>query len=155
MQARVKSAVTLSLDRNFMRRGSPMKPLTLKLPKGAVQRGRLYRDHGVNYGLGDVLEVELATGFTIDLGWCKDKPETPFRLVVYREYFGDHSVDYYVATPDDAAQAVEFLAERYSSLITYSSCSESELSYAPRESIFDGRKSIAACSNNNYFNISV
>jgi len=155
MQARVKSTVILSLDRNFMRRGSPMKPLTLKLPKGAVQRGRLYRDPGVNYGLGDVLEVELPTGFTIDLGWCKDKPETPFRLVVYREYFGDHSVDYYVATPDAAAQAVEFLAERFSSSITYSSCSESKSSYAPRDSIFDGRKSIAACSNHSYFDIAV
>jgi len=138
-----------------MRRGSPMKPLTLKLPKGAVQRGRLYREPGVNYGLGDVLEVELPTGFTIDLGWCKDKPETPFRLVVYREYFGDHSVDYYVATPDAAAQAVEFLAERFSSSITYFSCSESKSSYAPRDSIFDGRKLIAPCSNHSYFDIAV
>ncbi len=132
-----------------------MRPLTLNLPKGAVQRGRLYREPGVNYGLGDVLEVELPTGFTIDLGWCKDNPEAPFRLVVYREYFGDHIVDYYVATPDEAAQAVEVLADRYSSLITYSSFSESKTSYAPRESIFEGRRSIAACSDSTYFNTPV
>ncbi len=126
-----------------------MKTLTLKLPLGAVQRGHLYRDSGVNYGSGDVLEVELPTGFMIDLGWYPRKPETPFRVVVYREYFGDHFVDFYVATPDAAAQAVEFLAERFSSSITCFSCSESKSSYAPRDSIF------AACSNHNYFDIAV
>ena len=61
--------VTRSLDESFMKRGWLMKTLTLKLPEGAVQRGRLYRDPAVKYGLGDVLEVELASGFTIDLGW--------------------------------------------------------------------------------------
>ena len=136
-----------------MRGGSPMKPLTLKLPKGAVQRGRLYRDPAVKYGLGDVLEVELPTGFTIDLGWCKDKPETPFRVVVYREYFGDRFVDYYVATPDEAVQAIESLAERYSAAITYSACSESKTSYSRRDAVFDGTKSIAACTNNSYFSL--
>lgn len=136
-----------------MKKGWLMKTLTLKLPKGATQRGRLYRDPVAKYGLGDVLEVELRTGFTIDLGWCKDKPETPFRVVVYSEYFGDRSVDYYVATPDEAAQAIESLAERYSAAISYPACSESKTSYTQRDAVFDGSKSRVVCTNDRYFSL--
>jgi hypothetical protein len=132
-----------------------MKTLTLKLPLGAVQRGHLYRDSGVNYGSGDVLEVELPTGFMIDLGWNPRKPETPFRVVVYREYFGDHFVDFYVGTAEEAANAIETIASRLCANIAFFSCSASESSYVRKESMFLGSRIAVACSDQQYFTVPV
>lgn len=89
-----------------------MKPLALDLPHGAVQRGTLYGDPTVHYGLGDVLEVELPTGYTIDVGWDENNPRDPFRIVVYREYFGDRFVDFRVGSVDQVASEVESIARQ-------------------------------------------
>jgi len=127
-----------------------MQILTLELPKGAVQRGILYRDPSVKYGSGDVLEVELPTGFMIDLGWNPRKPETPFRVVVYREYFGDHFRDFYVGTAEEAANAIERIASKLCANIAFSSCSASESSYVRNESMFSGSRIAASCSESSY-----
>jgi hypothetical protein len=102
-----------------------MKKLTLKLPEGAIQRGCLYTDSSIVYGLGDVLEVKLSNGYTVDLSWREDSPDTPFRVVVYREYFGDQVAEIEVATPLEAAEAVERFSETFTRKIAYHSCSES------------------------------
>jgi hypothetical protein len=93
-----------------------MKTVTLDLPDGAVQRGHLYCDADAHYGLGDVLEVELPTGLTIDVGWDEDQAEEPFRIVVYREYFGDRFIDFRVQKIDQVATEVQRLALKYSVL---------------------------------------
>jgi hypothetical protein len=84
------------------------------LPPGAVVRGFLYADPDHVYGLGDVMEIELPTGWTIDVGWDEDIPEEPFRIVVYREYFGDRVVDFRVRDIDRIVSEVQRLAADYS-----------------------------------------
>jgi hypothetical protein len=84
------------------------------LPAGAQVRGLLYDDPAHVYGLGDVLEVELPTGFTIDVGWIADSPTERFRVVVYREYFGDRTVDFRVQEVSDVVKEVKRLAQHYS-----------------------------------------
>jgi hypothetical protein len=91
-----------------------MKTVTFSnLPTGAIVRGELYDDPSHSYGLGDVLEIELPTGHTIDVGWDEDCPRDPFRIVVYREYFGDRVVDFRVREVDDVVREVEQLAKQY------------------------------------------
>lgn len=92
------------------------------LPPGAQVRGSLYLDPSMEYGSGDVLEVELPTGFTIDVGWDEGVPEAPFRIVVYREYFGDRFVDFFVQDVDDVEYEVRRLARELSRPFTVSSC---------------------------------
>jgi hypothetical protein len=148
-----------------------VKTLMLNLPPGSVQRGRIYRDSGVKYGLGDVLEVELSSGYTIDLGWDENDRDKPFRVVVYREYFGDRCVDFSVATVDEAVEAVESLALRLSEPIVYSSRSSSCSHYASwndtlkgsglavasslerYDSLFDGSKTEVANSQDSYYSL--
>src|SRR5262245_29409624 len=98
------STGTRSRGRNCDEKGPEMKTVDLgSLPPGTQVRGVLYDDPAHVYGLGDVLEVELPTGLTIDVGWDEDCPEGPFRLTIYREYFGDHFLDLHVR---DIAQVV-------------------------------------------------
>jgi hypothetical protein len=84
------------------------------LPPGTQVRGVLYDDPAHVYGLGDVLEVELPTGLTIDVGWDEDSTEGRFRLAVYREYFGDRFVDFHVRNVDDVVTEVQRLAAEWS-----------------------------------------
>jgi hypothetical protein len=92
-----------------------MKTVDLgRLPPGTQVRGVLYEDPAHVYGLGDVLEVELPTGLTIDVGWDEDSPEAPFRLTVYREYFGDHSIDFHVRDIAHVVTEVQRLAAEFS-----------------------------------------
>ncbi len=84
------------------------------LPHGAEVRGTLYDDPHYEYGLGDVLEVELPSGRMVDVSWSNDHPDKPFRIVVYQDYFDDHLVDYRVANASEVAQHVKLLAAEYS-----------------------------------------
>ena len=93
-----------------------MLPIPLNLPDGCTVRGRLY-SREFRYELGDVLEVELPTGLVVDLGWDENGPH-PFRIVVYRDWFGNHFWDQRAATPKDAALAVEQAARAFGDLIT-------------------------------------
>jgi hypothetical protein len=83
------------------------------LPPGTEVRGVLYDDPNHVYGLGDVLEIELKTGYTIDVGWDDGSEDGPFRIVVYREYFGDRCVDRRVPAINDVVIAVSELARHY------------------------------------------
>jgi hypothetical protein len=95
------------------------------LPEGSEVRGILYDDPGMRYGSGDVLEVELPTGFTIDVGWDEETPDSPFRIVVYREYFGDRLADFNLRDVSDVAMQVQGLAYRYTTAIpVQSSCAD-------------------------------
>ncbi|MGP0069679.1 MAG: hypothetical protein ACLQGP_39515 [Isosphaeraceae bacterium] len=92
-----------------------MKTLSLSnLPAGSQVRGVLYEDPSLVYESGDVLEIELPTGLTIDVGWDAELQGGPFRVVVYREYFGDHFVDFPVRDIHDVVIEVQRLAELYS-----------------------------------------
>ncbi len=103
-----------------------MKTVSLgNLPPGAQVRGVLYDDPAHVYGLGDVLEIELPTGVTIDVGWDGSSKDKPFRIVVYRDYFGDRFVDYDVRDIDDVVIEVQRLAIEYSGPIAVNTCSRS------------------------------
>ena len=103
------------------------------LPPGAVVRGFLYADPDHVYGLGDVMEIELPTGWTIDVGWDEDTPDEPFRIVVYREYFGDRVVDFRVRDLDGIVSEVQRLAADYSHSIVATGCSAMSASSRPPE----------------------
>ena len=108
------------------------------LPTGVHVRGNLYNDHSMIYLSGDVLEIELPTGFTIDVGWDADSPDTPFRIVVYREYFGDHFVDFSVKNIDDVTNEIYSLVKAYTQPYSiFSSCAASEPRDRKREVSFD------------------
>jgi hypothetical protein len=83
--------------------------------------------------LGDVLEVELPTGLTIDIGWDEDSPEAPFRLTVSREYFGDHFADFHVRDLDQVGREVQRLAAELSGPGVVATGSETESSMPPRQ----------------------
>lgn len=100
-----------------------MKTIKLdKLPPGAKVRGTLYDDSSMEYDSGDVLEVELSNGITIDVGWDKDEPEAPFRIVVYRESFGDRFVDFRARDTQEVQKQVQRLAEENSAASAAPSC---------------------------------
>ena len=102
-----------------------MKTVRLNnLPAGSDVRGGLIDDPEHEYELGDVLEVKLPTGFTIDVGWDEDFPEKPFRIVVYREYFGDRIVDFRVREVADVVREVELLAHQHSQQCVATACSQ-------------------------------
>jgi hypothetical protein len=104
-----------SHGKNSRKEGRKMTTVELSnLPPGAVVRGFLYTDPDHVYGLGDVMEIELPTGWTIDVGWDEDIPDEPFRIVVYREYFGDRGGDFRVRDVDRIVSEVERLAADYS-----------------------------------------
>lgn len=101
------------------------------LPTGTQVRGVLYDDPAHVYGLGDVLEVELPTGLTIDVGWDEDSPDGPFRLTVYRESFGDHFVEFHVRDPGQVVIEVQRLAAELSGPGVVPAGSETESSLPP------------------------
>ncbi len=86
----------------------------IDFPANTQVRGFLYEDPGHEYLLGDVLEIELSSGWIIDVGWNKDYPDRPFRIAVYREYFGDRIVDFRVREIDDVVKETQRLALEYS-----------------------------------------
>lgn len=90
-----------------------MNALLDHLPAGSTIRGEIYDDPDVEYHSGDVMEIELDNGLMIDVGWDADFPETPFRIVVYREYFGDRLVDLRVRGSHQAIEEVHRLAWEY------------------------------------------
>lgn len=82
----------------------------LGLPEGSIVRGHLYADASEQYGLGDVLEVELPNGLHVDLGWDESETTYPFGITVWREYFGDWLLRISCREPGEAAQLVSAIA---------------------------------------------
>jgi hypothetical protein len=106
-----------------------MKAINLTgVPAGAEIRGALYDDPSHEYDLGDVLEIALTSERTIDVGRDRDAPGGPFRIVVYREYFGDRIVDFRLSNVHDVAREVERLALEYSQQVVATSGSPAILS---------------------------
>jgi len=80
------------------------------LPRGCQVAGGLYDDPAHRYELGDVLAITLPTGLTLDVGWDEDCPAEPFRIVVFKDYFGDKLVDFRVREIKKVVTEVESLA---------------------------------------------
>lgn len=93
------------------------------LPPGTVVRGTLYDDPSFVYESGDVIEVELPSGMIIDVGWDERHDEEPFRIVVYRQYFGDHFIDFRVCDVQEVVNSVVRLAREHSGPFVASACS--------------------------------
>ncbi len=89
-----------------------MKPIIIDIP-GATVVGRLY-DHYDDVELldQDILEVQLANGLTIDVGWFPEYDrEGKFVIKVYKDYLENSMfVPSRVKTPQEVADAVTSLA---------------------------------------------
>jgi hypothetical protein len=105
-----------------------METVKFDLPVGAQLRGQLYRDPGTRYGTGDVLEIELPTGYVIDVGWDDEHETGTFTIVVYRDYWGNQTQRVEAKSVEDAVTVVERLAKVYSFLNSESPASETSAS---------------------------
>ena len=95
----------------MIRKGATLKTIEIRdLPSGSHVVGFLFENPSHVYGLGDVLSVELPSGYIVDVGWDEDFPDEPFRIVVYLDYFGDRVVDFRVRDIDDVVRGVTQLA---------------------------------------------
>jgi hypothetical protein len=104
-----------------------MKTIEIRdLPSGSQVAGFLFENPSHVYGLGDVLSVELPSGYVVDVGWDEDFPDKPFRIVVYRDYFGDRVVDFRVRDIDDVVTGVTQLAHQYNQPVIATAHSQAE-----------------------------
>lgn len=95
-----------------------MDAVDVEIP-GSVVKGQLYRERNPSqsksYLLGDVLQVDLLTGYTVDVGWEPTGDErNPFLIVVFRDYWDEQHASRRAATADEVAFVVKQLAGQFS-----------------------------------------
>ncbi len=102
--------------------------INLILPSTAVLKGRLYESYDQRNLDQDILEVDLDTGLTIEVGWYPEyDPNGSFRITVFRDHWVNQiGRPITVKTTYQVAEAVEFLAKRYSAPLSmwFVSCTQ-------------------------------
>jgi hypothetical protein len=86
------------------------------LPEGATIKGCLFASHNPELLAEDLVEVDLPSGLTIDLGWYPEgEPSGSFQIVLYSEYWGNQIIPpIQKRTIPEVVQTVEELARLYS-----------------------------------------
>ena len=84
------------------------------LPPGVEIRGVLYDEPALEHLPEDLVEVELPNRLMIDVSWDSTSPDRPYRIVVYREYFGDRFIDFNVRNVDQVVVEVRRLIDLHS-----------------------------------------
>lgn len=95
-----------------------MKPIDLKLPSGATLTGELLQDYSEcpRRLSGDILQIDLPTGETIDVSWRPSfDPNGNFQIVVFRDEW-DNQLEQFdcpiaVKTPAEVAKCIERIIE--------------------------------------------
>lgn len=86
------------------------------LPDGTIVRGALYEDPDAFYGLGDVIEVELPSGWIIDVSWNGGEDieeERPFCITVYHGHFDNRIIRFRLRDSVAVVAEVKRLAEMW------------------------------------------
>lgn len=101
--------------------------VSFSLPPGAVKKGVMFNTYEPAYLCEDMLEIDLPSGLTIDVGWCPEEdPKGSFRVVLYHEHWHNQAIPPILSqTIPDVVEIVEMLATRFSQPVpSYStSCS--------------------------------
>lgn len=102
-----------------------MKPLQLRLPPGAIQRGAIFPTKDPDYLTQDLLQVQLPGDTFIDVGWSPENdPSGEFVISVFRGCWERQLRDQqFTRDWNEVSATVQFLAEVYSSERVSTSCS--------------------------------
>ncbi len=93
-----------------------MTPIDLHLADRLVVeiRGCLYDSMDAGFLCDDILEVDLCTGKTIEVGWVGDPSNGYFRIVVFRDFWTNQiGSEIRVHTPKEVVEWVQYLAETH------------------------------------------
>jgi hypothetical protein len=93
------------------------KIFDFNLPPGAILRGRLYRDPETRYPSGQVIDIDLPGGTTINLGWDEgysyEYNSYDFLIQVFTGHFDIHLIDCRVPDPEKAAALIQILIDQF------------------------------------------
>jgi hypothetical protein len=93
-----------------------MTPIDLNLPPGSTTNGELLSDYSQCVGRlsQDVLQIDLPTGQTIDVGWLPAfDPKGSFQIVVFEgDWDNQLEPPVLVKTPDDVAVRIAAVIAR-------------------------------------------
>jgi hypothetical protein len=85
-----------------------VNPIDLQLGDDVIVKGCLYPTKDPAYLREDLLEIDLPSGLTIDVGWYPEgDPEGAYRIVVYRGYWVQQVIE--PITTADTERAVEVI----------------------------------------------
>lgn len=96
-----------------------------QLPEKALLKGAIYNTYDLDYLSEDLLEINLQSGLTIDVGWYPEG-ERPgaFQVVLFKQFWRNQVIPpIEVQTLPELVQIVENLAAKYSENVI--SCSDS------------------------------
>lgn len=90
-------------------------PISLTLPEGAILHGALYASQDRTYLAQDILEIELANGVMIDVGWIPPwDPNGEYMVAVFRgDWDTKLSEPFYSTNVHEVAATVESLARQF------------------------------------------
>ena len=92
-----------------------MKPIDLHLGDDVIVKGNLYPTKDPVYLREDLLEIDLPSGVTIDVGWYPEgDPEGAYRIVVFKGYWVRQIIEP-ITTPetDRAVQVIRSLCSMF------------------------------------------
>ena len=93
-----------------------MNPIDLNLADNLVIeiRGCVYDSMDAGFLCDDILEVDLRTGKTIEVGWVGDPSNGYFRIVVFRDFWTNQiGSEIRVHTPKEVVEWIQYLAETH------------------------------------------
>jgi hypothetical protein len=93
-----------------------MDAISLNLPEGTVVKGMLLRHYDIEDLDQEILEVDLPSGQTIDVGWYPQyDAEGSFQISVYRDYWENREQKpVFTKTPESVAMILREIAFRFS-----------------------------------------
>jgi len=104
-----------------------LETVSLKLPVGASVKGALYNTYDLDYLSEDLLEIDLPSGLTIDVGWYPEgeRPGT-FQVVIFKQFWQNQILPpIKTESLPELVRIIEMLAEEFSkTVILYSDSTE-------------------------------
>jgi hypothetical protein len=126
--------------------------INLNLPPNSIQKGFLYEDYELFELDQDILEIDLPSGLTIDVGWYpQHDPNGAFQIVVFKDYWDAQKQKPILArNPIQVASLVEALASAYSVPLVTSVATPAATNQSHTEYIERGSQPFTAKVGNNY-----
>ena len=113
-----------------------MNEVRFRLPDGATVRGAVYDTEEPAYLREDLIEIDLPSGWTIDVGWIPhEDPTGSYRIRVFWEYLTGTDRELYTKDRDCLRFLVEQFAAQYNLPSSTSSVSSSSTSSVSSSSV--------------------